>query len=185
MSAPTSHAAPATTTGAAVETTQRQDAGAEVKAPTGTAPSATTSGTPAAAATERTATKENVAGGPGAGAAATEPEGGYPEQAHAGKLGYGPSYAGNSGIADQLKGTEEKIKGKLFHKPELVQQGEERKAGVLAERKHAYDAEHEESAFDKPIDQKEGPPGGAAGAGAKDNADPAVKANAATASTKQ
>lgn len=81
MSAPTTHAAPATTTGAAVETTQRQDSGAEVKAPTGTAPSATTSGTPAAAATERTATKENVAGAPEASAAATEPEGGYPEQA--------------------------------------------------------------------------------------------------------
>lgn len=83
MSAPTTHAAPATTTGAAVETTQRQDAGAEVKAPTGTAPSATTSGTPAAAATERTATKENVAGEPDASAAATEPEGGYPEQVSA------------------------------------------------------------------------------------------------------
>lgn len=80
MSAPTTHAAPATTTGAAVETTQRQDAGAEVKAPTGTAPSATTSGTPAAAEAERTATKENVAGAPEASAAATEPEGGYPEQ---------------------------------------------------------------------------------------------------------
>lgn len=66
-----------------------------------------------------------------------------------------------------------------------MQQGEERKAGILAERKHAYDAEHEESAFDKPLDQKAGPPGGAAGAGAKDNVDPAVKADAATASTKE
>ncbi|GAA5992327.1 hypothetical protein JCM10908_000428 [Rhodotorula pacifica] len=186
MSAPTSHAAPATTTGAAVDTTQRQDTGAELKAPTGTTLSATTSGTPATTTTSEPAVeKENVAAGSDASAAATEPEGGYPEQAHAGKLGYGPSYAGNSGIADQLKGTEEKIKGKLFHKPELVQQGEERKAGILAERKHDYDAEHEESAFDKPVDQKAGPPGGAAGAGAKDNADPKVKADAATAGTKE
>lgn len=86
MSAPTTHAAPATTTGAAVETTQRQDAGAQVKAPTGTEPSATTSGTPATtggAAT--TADKENVSGESEAGAAAaTEPEGGYPEQVSAG-----------------------------------------------------------------------------------------------------
>lgn len=41
-------------------------------------------------------------------------------QPHAGKLGYGPSYAGTSGIADQLKGTEEKIKGKVSIVPLLL-----------------------------------------------------------------
>lgn len=95
-----SHAAPTTTSGAAVDTNQRQDTGAEPKAPGNVAsPAETTSGTGAGEGAE--------------GAAATEPEGGYPEQVHAGKLGYGPHYAGNPGISDQLKGTEEIIKGKV------------------------------------------------------------------------
>ncbi|GEM07996.1 proteophosphoglycan ppg4 [Rhodotorula toruloides] len=139
---PTSSAA----SGAAVDTSQRQDTGAGA-------------GNVASGA-------ETSAAGEGAeGPAATEPEGGYPEQVHAGKLGYGPHYAGNPGISDQLKGTEEIIKGKLAHKPELVQQGHDRKDGVLAERKREYEAEHEDDAFSKPA-EGQGNPGGAKGANA-------------------
>ncbi|CDR41695.1 RHTO0S06e04346g1_1 [Rhodotorula toruloides] len=138
--------ASSTTSGAAVDSTQRQDTGA------GNVASGAETGAAAA--------------GEGAeGSAATGPEGGYPEQVHAGKLGYGPHYAGNPGISDQLKGTEEIIKGKLTHKPELVQQGHDRKDGVLAERKREYEAEHDDGAFSKPA-EGQGNPGGAKGANA-------------------
>ncbi|POY71100.1 hypothetical protein BMF94_5857 [Rhodotorula taiwanensis] len=172
-------ATPAATTPASTTTTEPRTTGTEKVE------------THVAAAPERTESKRDVerkepVSEEGAAAPAAAADDDIPVNAHAGKVGYGPSYAGNSGIADQLKGTEEKIKGKLFHKPELVQQGEERKAGILAERKQAYDAEHEETAFDKPIaDKKDAPPGGAAGAGAKDNVDPKTQANAATSGTKE
>ncbi|BGP32930.1 hypothetical protein JCM10296v2_004715 [Rhodotorula toruloides] len=136
--------ASSTTSGAPVDSTQRQDTGA---------------GNVASGA------ETGVAGEGAEGPAATEPEGGYPEQVHAGKLGYGPHYAGNPGISDQLKGTEEILKGKLTHKPELVQQGHDRKDGVLAESKREYEAEHDDGAFSKPAEGQVNP-GGAKGANA-------------------
>ncbi|BGP49047.1 hypothetical protein JCM10450v2_004926 [Rhodotorula kratochvilovae] len=138
--APTEHTAPATTTDAAVETTQRQDAGAEA-----TAPRAATSATDTAPASATSETREGESLG-------SEPEGGYPEQTHAGKLGYGPHAPNGGGIADRLKAKEEIFKGKLKHDEALLQQGRDRESGVLAERRRAYDAEHDKGAFDKPAD---------------------------------
>lgn len=62
-----------------------------------------------------------------------------------------------------------------------VKQGEERKAGILAERKHEYDAAHEEGSFEQ--SQEDAP--GAGGAVEKDEVDPSTKANAATAGSKE
>ncbi|TNY18598.1 Proteophosphoglycan ppg4 [Rhodotorula diobovata] len=152
---------PSTTTGS---TTAVPAASAASPAPASPAPA---SPAPAAAATpERTpshssetpaaASKTTEAETPASteetGTDATEPEGGYPEQMHAGKLGMGPGAPSGGGIADRLKATEEKIKGKLTHNPELVQQGKERQAGILAEKRRQYDAEHEQGAFTNPDD---------------------------------
>ncbi|GAA6006537.1 uncharacterized protein JCM10292_003806 [Rhodotorula paludigena] len=130
-SAPSEHAAPTTTSGAAVDTNQREDTGAEPKAPANVESSADTT----------------------SGAA---PEEGYPEQTHAGKLGYGPQYPTGSGISDILKAKEEVIKGKLKHDPALVQQGHDRRNGTLAERRREYDAQHadDEDPFAQPDDGK-------------------------------
>ncbi|RDX51897.1 hypothetical protein OH76DRAFT_1400796 [Lentinus brumalis] len=61
----------------------------------------------------------------------TEPNDGYPEQKHAGAVGYGPEYGKGASTGDKITGYKEELKGKLFHKPELVQHGHEMRTGAL------------------------------------------------------
>ncbi|GAA6055785.1 hypothetical protein JCM3770_004800 [Rhodotorula araucariae] len=178
-SAPTEHVAPTPTSGPAVETSQRQNADIDTRSSSATAPATT-----AEAAVETSGRREtgvdshshahssnaespaagSHAQGPGATGAgagegeslATEPEGGYPEQTHAGKLGYGPHAPTGGGIADRLKAKEEIFKGKLKHDDALLQQGYDRESGLLAERRRAYDAEQDTGAFNKPADDGKG-----------------------------
>lgn len=56
----------------------------------------------------------------------------YPEQKHAGKVGYGPAYAethGVVGMGERFEGLKQEIKGKILRKPELVQQGRDKMSG--------------------------------------------------------
>ncbi|KAG5645686.1 hypothetical protein DXG03_005524 [Asterophora parasitica] len=88
----------------------------------------------------------------------------YPEQRHAGKVGYGPNYQMGPTFGDKLKGIEEEIKGKLTHNPALVQHGKERKTGLLKKREREKDMN--EDHFTAPADDKKGNPGpGQASAG--------------------
>ncbi|KPV71809.1 uncharacterized protein RHOBADRAFT_56424 [Rhodotorula graminis WP1] len=95
-------------------------------------------------------------------AAAAKPDDGEYHGEHAGKLGYGPQAPSGGGLPDRLKAMEEKIKGKLTHNPELVQQAHERDTGELAEKRRQYDASHDDGAFNKPAEDDEPKPAAAA-----------------------
>jgi len=80
------------------------------------------------------------------GDAATKPPSdldaeGYPPQKHAGKIGYGPDYINMTGptLGDKMTGFKETIKGKILGKPDLVQQGIDRKTGALKQKEHEED----------------------------------------------
>ncbi|KAF8632644.1 hypothetical protein AX17_004777 [Amanita inopinata Kibby_2008] len=64
---------------------------------------------------------------------------GYPEQKHAGAVGYGPNYHRGADISDKFGGLYEQAKGKIMHKPELVQHGHERYAGELKRKEKKED----------------------------------------------
>ncbi len=71
----------------------------------------------------------------------------YPPQLHAGAVGYGPDYGKGAvccfsidmlcvlikdctkGFEDKLQGLKEELKGKMLHKPELIQHGHELRTG--------------------------------------------------------
>ncbi|KAJ3562945.1 hypothetical protein NP233_g9264 [Leucocoprinus birnbaumii] len=59
----------------------------------------------------------------------------YPEQRHAGKIGYGPNFRQSASMMDKLSGLTEEIHGKLAHNPELVKEGHEKRTGELKRRK--------------------------------------------------
>ncbi|KAI0826587.1 hypothetical protein BC628DRAFT_242570 [Trametes gibbosa] len=59
---------------------------------------------------------------------------GYPEQRHAGAVGYGPEYAKGATTGDKLAGYKEQLKGKVLHKPDLVEHGRELRTGELKKR---------------------------------------------------
>ncbi|GAA5824496.1 hypothetical protein JCM11251_000448 [Rhodosporidiobolus azoricus] len=197
---------PASTTAAhAVEPTPSRSA------PSGAVDSATPASTtstadPSVANPDAKEKKAGVEGAPAAevsdagvsgpeGGAGEQPEGGYPPQAHAGKLGLGPSYNQGGGLADTLAAKGEILKGKITHNPALVQQGHDRQSGVLQQQYQAEKQAEEEadSPFTRPDDgATEGNPQPNAGLGekgttAKDVAESghAASASAGTASTKQ
>ncbi|KAG5637278.1 hypothetical protein H0H81_005172 [Sphagnurus paluster] len=63
----------------------------------------------------------------------------YPEQRHAGKVGYGPAYHTGPTLGDKIKGFEEEIKGKLTRNPALVQHGKELISGELKAKERERD----------------------------------------------
>lgn len=81
----------------------------------------------------------------------------YPPQRHAGAVGYGPEYGKGTvrrpsintlcvsligcmkGTSDKLQGLKEEFKGKLLHKPELVQHGRELRTGELKRKENEAD----------------------------------------------
>ncbi|KAF5354232.1 hypothetical protein D9756_007232 [Leucocoprinus leucothites] len=79
----------------------------------------------------------------------------YPEQRHAGKVGYGPNYKQGATMMDKISGLSEEIHGKLAHKPELVQEGREKKTGELRRKKNHM--EDEKDPFATPGESKSTP----------------------------
>ncbi|KAK0216937.1 hypothetical protein IW262DRAFT_1394446 [Armillaria fumosa] len=65
----------------------------------------------------------------------------YPEQKHAGKVGYGPQYHSGSTFTDKVSGLKEVVKGKVTGNKGLVQQGHERKTGELKRKEKQQDME--------------------------------------------
>ncbi|KAJ3712111.1 hypothetical protein DFJ43DRAFT_80220 [Lentinula guzmanii] len=55
----------------------------------------------------------------------------YPEQRHAGAVGYGPNYRQGATLSDKISGLKEELKGKVTKNPELVEHGKEKKTGDL------------------------------------------------------
>ncbi|KAJ6551369.1 hypothetical protein B0H19DRAFT_1157366 [Mycena capillaripes] len=58
----------------------------------------------------------------------------YPEQKHAGAVGYGPNYNPKAGVFDKITGLKEQVQGKISHNPDLVEKGHERATGELKQK---------------------------------------------------
>ncbi|TRM59022.1 hypothetical protein BD626DRAFT_174441 [Schizophyllum amplum] len=58
----------------------------------------------------------------------------YPEQKHAGTVGYGPAFHIGPTTGDKMAGLKETAKGKLTGNHDLVRQGKERRTGELQKR---------------------------------------------------
>ncbi|GAA5872946.1 hypothetical protein JCM16303_006887 [Sporobolomyces ruberrimus] len=156
-SAPTSTVTPGTSSTSAPPQSTVQPSTAEQTS----AAASTEKSTPTTTAAERTgptSTTENLDEKKAEGSAVSE-EGTsqaqteYPEQKHAGKAGYGPSYNDGHGFADTVKAKGEIIKGKLTHNPELVEQGHMRQSGALAEKARQNEINDDtDSPFSRPDD---------------------------------
>ncbi|KAF4610047.1 hypothetical protein D9613_010664 [Agrocybe pediades] len=59
----------------------------------------------------------------------------YPEQRHAGKIGYGPNFNTGAGLGDKLIGLAEEIRGKLTGNRDLVRHGHDVFSGESKRRK--------------------------------------------------
>ncbi|KAI8970914.1 hypothetical protein BD414DRAFT_501589 [Trametes punicea] len=70
------------------------------------------------------------------------PGGEYPEQRHAGAVGYGPEYGKGASTGDKLMGLKDEMKGKVLRKPDLVEHGREMRTGELKKK------QQEEQNFD-------------------------------------
>ncbi|KAI0674320.1 hypothetical protein C8Q78DRAFT_967696 [Trametes maxima] len=64
---------------------------------------------------------------------------GYPEQRHAGAVGYGPEYGKGASTGDKLTGYKEEAKGKILRKPDLVEHGRELRTGELKKKQQEED----------------------------------------------
>ncbi|KAJ3859259.1 hypothetical protein EV359DRAFT_68311 [Lentinula novae-zelandiae] len=63
----------------------------------------------------------------------------YPEQHHAGAVGYGPNYRQGASLGDKLTGLKEELKGKVTKNPGLVEHGREMKSGELKKKEEEED----------------------------------------------
>ncbi|KAF9465901.1 hypothetical protein BDZ94DRAFT_1296101 [Collybia nuda] len=79
---------------------------------------------------------------------------GYPEQKHAGKVGYGPNYNQGAGFTDKVVGLKEEVKGKLTKNHELVERGKDRRTGELKRKEKEND---DDDPFATP-EEKKSPP---------------------------
>jgi len=64
----------------------------------------------------------------------TEPEGGYPEQKHAGAVGLGPDYGKGAGGGDKITGFKEEFIGKITGNHDKFQHGHDMRTGELKRR---------------------------------------------------
>ncbi|KAJ7319030.1 hypothetical protein DFH08DRAFT_891352 [Mycena albidolilacea] len=64
----------------------------------------------------------------------------YPEQKHAGAVGYGPNYNQGAGFVEKITGLKETVKGKVTHNPELAAKGHDRMTGELKHKELEEDA---------------------------------------------
>ncbi|TFK49667.1 hypothetical protein OE88DRAFT_1646107 [Heliocybe sulcata] len=63
----------------------------------------------------------------------------YPEQHHAGAVGYGPEYHKGATFGDKMSGLTEEAKGKITRKPEVVEHGHEMRTGALKQKQQEVD----------------------------------------------
>ncbi|KAJ7176677.1 hypothetical protein C8R46DRAFT_1076990 [Mycena filopes] len=77
----------------------------------------------------------------------------YPEQKHAGAVGYGPNYHQKPGFLDKVTGIKEEIKGKVTKNPEMVATGHERMTGDL--KKKELEADLATDPFANPEEKKQ------------------------------
>ncbi|KAJ7841045.1 hypothetical protein B0H14DRAFT_2587071 [Mycena olivaceomarginata] len=89
----------------------------------------------------------------------------YPEQKHAGAVGYGPNYNQGAGFVEKITGLKEQVKGKVTHNPELAAKGHERMTGEL---KHKELEEEDAKADPFANPEKKAKPEGADAAPAAD-----------------
>ncbi|OJT07036.1 hypothetical protein TRAPUB_2067 [Trametes pubescens] len=103
-------------------------------------------------------------------------ESGYPEQRHAGAVGYGPEYMKGATTGDKLAGIKEEVKGKLFRKPDLVEHGREMRTGELKKKQQEDDANPfanaKEDPSEKPAASGQRQASGASGAHSPDAPNP-------------
>ncbi|KAK7050487.1 calmodulin-like protein [Favolaschia claudopus] len=77
----------------------------------------------------------------------------YPEQKHAGAVGYGPNYHAKPGFLDKITGMKEQVQGKVTHNPELATKGHDRITGDL--KKKELDADAKADPFADPEQKKQ------------------------------
>ncbi|KAI0371963.1 hypothetical protein BV20DRAFT_132625 [Pilatotrama ljubarskyi] len=70
---------------------------------------------------------------------ATPNSDGYPEQKHAGAVGYGPEYGKGASTSDKLTGIKEEVKGKILRKPDVIEHGREIRTGELKKKQQEQD----------------------------------------------
>ncbi|KAH9950791.1 hypothetical protein B0H21DRAFT_776470 [Amylocystis lapponica] len=116
--------------------------------PTVNSPAPTASGIAPSPATPQDGTQPVIHNGAGAPTNVPQSEEDYPEQRHAGAVGYGPDYAKGAGAGDKFAGIFEEAKGKVLRKPEVVEHGRERRTGELKEKEKAQ-ADQSEDPFAK------------------------------------
>ncbi|PPQ89336.1 hypothetical protein CVT25_003173 [Psilocybe cyanescens] len=85
--------------------------------------------------TAPTATPSNTSGDNSATASASGGDTTYPEQIHAGKVGYGPNYRTGPSLEDKIQGLKEELKGKVTRNSELVEHGRQVKSGEEKRKK--------------------------------------------------
>ncbi|KAJ7054105.1 hypothetical protein C8F01DRAFT_1163946 [Mycena amicta] len=77
----------------------------------------------------------------------------YPEQKHAGAVGYGPNFHAQPGFLDKVTSLKEQVAGKVTGNPDLVTKGHDRWTGEL--RQKELDADAAEDPFANP-EEKDG-----------------------------
>ncbi|KAF7303804.1 Calmodulin-like protein [Mycena indigotica] len=89
------------------------------------------------------------------GSSTQEPSnhGEYPEQRHAGAVGYGPNFHQKPGFLDKITSVKEQVVGKATRNPELVEKGHDRWTGELKQKE--LDADAAEDPFANPDEDKE------------------------------
>ncbi|KIO34154.1 hypothetical protein M407DRAFT_240764 [Tulasnella calospora MUT 4182] len=106
---------------------------------------------------EKAQSRPDVAGDENAADQPAAPNQDYPEQKHAGKVGYGPNYAearGRVTMGEKIDGLKEEMKGKLKHDQHLVQEGHDKRTGELKRHQMEEDNNPKAIAAAKPDDSE-------------------------------
>ncbi|KAF7313851.1 Calmodulin-like protein [Mycena chlorophos] len=77
----------------------------------------------------------------------------YPEQRHAGAVGFGPNYHAQPGFLDKLTAAKETVTGKVTRNPELAEKGHDRWTGALKQKE--LDADQAEDPFANPEEKRQ------------------------------
>ncbi|GLB41006.1 hypothetical protein LshimejAT787_0902210 [Lyophyllum shimeji] len=92
--------------------------------------------------------------GRGGGESAREEPGEYPEERHAGKVGYGPAYQVGPSVLEKAHGLREQVQGKISNDSSTVQRGKDRYSGELKRRKREAEM-NDADPFANPEEKKE------------------------------
>ncbi|KAG8987981.1 hypothetical protein FRB90_003041 [Tulasnella sp. 427] len=81
----------------------------------------------------------------------------YPEQKHAGKVGYGPNFAearGKVTMGEKIDGLKEEVKGKIKKDEHMIQEGHDKRTGELKRRQMEEENNPKAFAGAKPDESK-------------------------------